>query len=136
MPRVVLDTNVLISALIRDGKPRKLLLKAYEDRYSLILSSKMLEEFFEVSRRKYLRQFLSEKDVVRFSRMLANVAQFVQMKSKFKVVLEDPDDDFVLRTAYDGKAEYVVTGDKHLLGLKQFRGIRIVSVNEMLALLK
>jgi predicted nucleic acid-binding protein len=48
---------------------------------------------------------------------------------------EDADDNLVLGTACGGKANYVVTGEKHLLKLKQFRGIRVVSVKEMLDLL-
>jgi predicted nucleic acid-binding protein len=51
-------------------------------------------------------------------------------------VKEDPEDDMVLRTAYDSKADYIVSGDKHLLSLREFKGIRIVSVNEMLKILE
>ncbi|HEY4699644.1 MAG TPA: putative toxin-antitoxin system toxin component, PIN family, partial [Nitrososphaerales archaeon] len=51
---------------------------------------------------------------------------------RFKVVAEDPDDDLVLNTAYSGKAAYIVTGDRHLLALKEFKGIKILTVNEML----
>jgi len=62
---------------------------------------------------------------------LHQTATFTKIKSKFKVVKEDPDDDIILRTAYDSKADYVVSGDKHLLSLGEFKGIRIVTVDEM-----
>ena len=52
-----------------------------------------------------------------------------------RVVPEDPDDDLVLATAEAGDADYIVTGDRHLLSLKEFRGTRIVGVSEMLVLL-
>jgi predicted nucleic acid-binding protein len=62
---------------------------------------------------------------------------FVKVKSRFKKVKADPtDDDIILRTAYDGKADYIVSGDEHLLALKEFKGIKIVTVSEMLEVLK
>jgi uncharacterized protein len=57
------------------------------------------------------------------------------VKSKFKVVKEDPDDDAILQAAYDSKADYIISGDKHLLALKQFKNIRILTVDEMLNVL-
>ena len=59
----------------------------------------------------------------------------VEVKSKFKIVREDPDDDMIVLSAYDSKARYIVSGDKHLLALKEFKGIRILTVDEMLLLL-
>ena len=53
-----------------------------------------------------------------------------------KVILEDPDDDVVLNTAYKGKADYIVTGDRHLLALKKFKRIEIVRVAQMFEILK
>jgi predicted nucleic acid-binding protein len=61
---------------------------------------------------------------------------FVKIKSKFKIINEDPDDDTILKTAYCSKAEYMVTGDKYLLLLQEFKGIRTVTVEEMLKILK
>ena len=67
---------------------------------------------------------------------MKSAARIVQVKSKFKAVKEDPDDDTIIRAAYDSKANYIVSGDKHLLSLGEFRGIRIATVDEMLGLLK
>ena len=53
----------------------------------------------------------------------------------FKEVAKDPDDDVVLNTAYAGKADYIVTGDKHLLILNNFKKTKIVTVNQMLDIL-
>jgi predicted nucleic acid-binding protein len=50
-------------------------------------------------------------------------------------VKEDPDDDTIIQTAYDSEADYIISGDKHLLLLKQFKGIRILTVDEMLNVL-
>lgn len=74
----------------------------------------------------------------RFSylKIIATVAKITKVKSRFKAVTEDPQDDVILRTAFDGKADCIVSGDKHLLSMVTFRGIKILTVNEMLELLK
>jgi uncharacterized protein len=129
--KVVLDTNVLVSALIKTGKPRDLLNKLAKDK-QLVLSRDILEEFLEVIDDPKIAKYTSEKDVTVFLNTLKNSARIVHVKSKFKAVKDDPDDDAVLRAAYDSKANYIISGDKHLLALKHFRGIRILTVDEML----
>jgi len=122
MARVVIDTNVLVSAFINNGKPRKLLLKLLEE-HTIILSSQMLAELADVlSRDKF---FVTSSQVDRFISVLVRKTKIVSVDSSFKVILEDPDDDIVLNTALSGKADYIVTGDKHLLSLRKFedRGI-------------
>ena len=54
------------------------------------------------------------------------------MKTKLEVVKEDPKDDIVIETAYDGHADFIVTGDGHLLELKSFRGTKIITVEKAL----
>jgi putative PIN family toxin of toxin-antitoxin system len=79
---------------------------------------------------------VSEREIAAFTRTLASLAHFIIIKSKFEVIKEDPDNDIVLRTAYDGNVDYIVTGDKHLLTLKEFRGIKIITISELLEQLK
>jgi predicted nucleic acid-binding protein len=55
--------------------------------------------------------------------------------ARFKVVLEDPDNDLVLNTAYTGRAEFIVTRDRHLLELEKFKKTKIVTTNQMLEIL-
>jgi len=76
-------------------------------------------------------KYTSEQDVTIFLNTLGNAVRMVQAKSRFKAVNEDPDDDIIVRAAYDAKADYVVSGDKHLFALKEFEGIRILTVDEM-----
>jgi putative PIN family toxin of toxin-antitoxin system len=71
-----------------------------------------------------------------FLQAIYETALFVKIKSRFKIVKEDPDDDIILRTAYDSEADYIVSGDRHLLSLREFKGIRIVTVDEMLEILE
>ena len=133
--KVVLDTNVLVSALIKAGKPRDLFNKLVKGK-QLVLSRDILEEFFEVVENPEIAKYTSEKDLDVFLKALKSAARIVQVKSKFKAVKEDPDGDIIISAAYDSKSNYIVSGDKHLLSLGEYRGIRIVTVDEMLRLLK
>jgi len=133
--KVVLDTNVLVSALIKAGKPRELLFRLAEKK-ALILSKSILDEFLEIVENPKVRRYAGEQETTVFLKSLGDAAKIIQVKSTFKAVKADSDDDVILRTAYDGKADYIVSGDNHLLSLGKFRAIRIVTVSEMLELLK
>lgn len=133
---IVLDTNVLVSALIKRGKPRELIFKIIEGKAQLFLSKSILEEFVKVAYDPKITKYVGEKDLGEFLKIIGSIAKLVKIRSKFKIVTHDPSDDVVLRTAFDGKVDYIVSGDEHLLSLREFRKIKIVSVSEMLDLLK
>jgi len=136
MHNVVFDISVLVSALITKGKSKELWLKAVRKEFNLIASREILSEFIKVAGRAKFRKYVKERDIKDFLEAFNTTARFTSVKSRFKVVKQDPDDDIILRTAHDSRADYVVSGDEHLLALKEFRGIRIVTVSEMLELLK
>jgi len=136
MHNVVFDISVLVSALITRGKSKELWLKAVRKEFNLIASREILSEFIKVAGRDKFRKYVKERDIKDFLEAFNTTARFTSIKSRFKVVKQDPDDDIILRTAYDSGTDYVVSGDEHLLALKEFRGIRIVTVSEMLELLK
>ena len=133
--RIVLDTNVLISALIKSGKPRELILEIARKKVEVVLSKEILKEFIEVANDPRIKRYVREDEKIRFLKAIGSISSVVGVKSRFEVVKDDPDDDIVLRTAHDGKAEYIVSGDRHLLSLKKFRKIKIVTVARMLDLL-
>jgi putative PIN family toxin of toxin-antitoxin system len=132
---VVFDLNVLVSSLIVKGKPHDLWRMAKNNKFTLELSSEMFSEFVNVVSRKKFEKYFTDIDVKLFLADLSRVGKFVRIKSKFKVISEDPDDDIIVRTAYDGKADYIVSGDKHLLALKEFKWIKILTIDEMLSVL-
>lgn len=132
--RVVVDTNVLVSALVGHGKPRRLVFKLLEE-HQVVSSRQMLAEFVDVlSREKFME--IDKSDVSSFLSILASKIILVTIKRYFKVVAEDPDDDMVLNTAYEGRATHIVSGDRHLLNLERLGGIKMVTVSEMLRLLQ
>lgn len=135
MLRAVLDTNVLVSGLITLGKPRELLSIISRREATLVLSREILNEFSKVMRRNKFAEYAKEEQVERFIKDIESIAELTELKSHTKVV-EDPKDNIVISTAIDGEADIIVSGDHHLLSLKKFRGIKILSVDEAVDMLK
>lgn len=129
-----INTNVLVSALIKSGKPRDLFFKLTENK-QLVLSKAILEEFLEVTEDPKVAKYISQQDVTVFLNAVGSAAKIVKVISEFTAVKEDPDDDIIVQTAYDGGADYIVSGDRHLLAVKEFKGIKIVTIDEMLIIL-
>jgi len=118
MVRVVIDTNVLVSALIHDGKPRKLLLELL-NKHTVILSRQILAELADVAGRDKFH--ITSSQIEKFFSIIVKMVKLVPDNALYKEVLSDPDDDVVLNAAYTGKADYIVTGDNHLLVLNNFK---------------
>ncbi|WXG39364.1 MAG: putative toxin-antitoxin system toxin component, PIN family [Candidatus Freyarchaeum deiterrae] len=134
MLKVVFDTNVLVSGTVHAGKSKLLIDAVLEGKIILILSAQIILEFKKVITRDKFKLSRNQQNVI--MNFVLSVSNIVSVKSRFKVVRQDPSDDIILRTSYDGKADYIVSGDQHLLSLKEFKGIKIVTINEMLELLK
>jgi len=133
MVRVVLDTNILISGLLYPGKPKKLINLALDGKIEAVSSIRIINELKEVIAREEFRLSKEEQEVM--VNFIIRLSRIVMIKSNFKIVKKDPDDDVIIRTAYDRNAKYIVSGDHHLLELKEVAGIKIVTANEMLNLL-
>jgi uncharacterized protein len=133
MARVVVDTNVLVSALIKKGKPLDLVQRLLE-KHTVVLSSQMLAELADVlSRDKFT---ITNTQIDLFISLLLRKSTVTSVSGNLKVILKDPDDNIVLLTAVNGKADYIVSGDKHLLTLRKFEGIEIVTISQMLEILR
>ena len=135
--RVLLDTNVLLSALISPGSSPDLLYRAWRDgRFTLISSEEQMDEFRRVSRYPKLRRYLQPAAA---GTMLNEIRQLAVLMTRLPRVEASPDsaDNLLLAAAQAGRAEYLVTGDKaDLLKLLRFKSVRIISVAEMVALLE
>jgi putative PIN family toxin of toxin-antitoxin system len=130
---VVIDTSVLVSALISNGKPRELLKRGLENEFSIVTSDLILKELATVLRRPQFKT--SEAEINAIILALKRSARVVNVKSKLKAVKEDPKDEAIVCTAYDGHADVIVTGDSHLLNLRSLRGISIITVKNALEML-
>ncbi|MCB1742055.1 MAG: putative toxin-antitoxin system toxin component, PIN family [Gammaproteobacteria bacterium] len=124
--RVVLDTNVLISAaLIATGKPWAVLKHVVETGVLLFCDETFEELATRLMREKFDR-YVSESTRHTFLVELAAVAEWTAITGAVHVC-RDPDDDKLLETAIAGRADLLVTGDSDLLELHPFRGLSIVT---------
>ncbi len=130
MLRVVLDTNVLVSAAISSGRSRELLQRGIAKRFTIVTSDLILQELASVLSRSEFK--ISNEEIKTIILALKRSSDVVRVKSKLEAVKADPKDDMIIETAYDGRAHIIVTGDNHLLALKSYRGIKIVTVLNML----
>jgi putative PIN family toxin of toxin-antitoxin system len=121
--RVVLDTNILISAFIFPGGPPESAYRAALDgRVELVTSPPLLAELGRVLTDKFgWEPALAAAAVAQ----VARIAMVVRPEEQLEVVLEDPDDDRVLEAAVAGPADVIVSSDRHLLRLRSWQGIRI-----------
>lgn len=132
MIRVVLDTNILISALFWRGKPYEILKNGIEGKYTPIVSVEILEELVDRLKNKF---GFPDLELLMYIDILLIHLHVVQ-KTSTVTVCRDHNDNKILETALDGNAQYVVTGDPDLLVLKEFQGIRIVDPAEFLDLFR
>jgi putative PIN family toxin of toxin-antitoxin system len=124
--KAVLDTNVLISSVIATGVPHEVVVKGLEGEYQIIVSVATLTEFRETLL-KYPERFgMDEDEVQQEVETIRYFAEFVNPDEQITAVEADPDDDKFLEAAVAGDVDYLVSGDRHLLGLGTFRGIEIV----------
>jgi putative PIN family toxin of toxin-antitoxin system len=129
--RIVIDTNVLISATFWTGKPKQLLNKVRRGQVTFITSETLLEELKEVLTREDKPFKLSEEKAERVVTTMRDLAEIVQTKSHL-TVCQDEMDNRVIECAIDGRPECIVSGDLHLLGLKSFKNVKIMTASEFL----
>ncbi len=136
--RVVTDTNVLVSSFLSAyGNPAEILRHAEAGTFELVLSREIIAEFHEVMayQRVRRRHHMSDVEIAVIVAGWIKFATFVEPTERLNVVLDDPDDDKFLEAAIAGAAEFIVSGDHHLLELKTYRGIRVVTPAVFLAIL-
>ena len=126
--RIVLDTNVLISGIVFGGKPGEILEMVRNKRFLGITSPVLLAELGDVLSKKIL---YPKSKVLQVEKKIKKTLRVVRPIKSINAVADD-DDNRVLEAAIEGKCDYVVTGDKDLLDLKNYRGIRILTPAEFL----
>lgn len=123
MIRAVLDTNVFVSAFLLRGRFNALVELIMRGRFLWLLSEAVLEEYARVAARPLYGLSPAELHTLLFQ--IKERADWVRVTSRLVVVIADPADDKFLACAVDGRADWLVTGDRHLLALKTFRGVTI-----------
>ncbi|MFC1849596.1 putative toxin-antitoxin system toxin component, PIN family [candidate division CSSED10-310 bacterium] len=137
MTRIVCDTNILVSSVIKEtGEVVQLILLFRQQKIELITSEKLLNELNNVLYYSHIknRYNLSEEKIKKFVNFLRRRATIIQGDYEVDTLDKiEPKDNKVLACALEGKADYIISGDKkHILPLKQFQGIQIVTVRQFL----
>ncbi len=130
--RVVLDTNVLVSSTLWVGSANKTLLLLIETNVKIFVSKKILDEFERI----ILRDFPEVSG--RLPELMENIMAFstiTESSVSLDVVKADPEDNKIIECAVSSMADFIVTYDKHLLKIKEYDGVRIVTPEHMRVLL-
>ncbi|HCG77129.1 MAG: putative toxin-antitoxin system toxin component, PIN family [bacterium (Candidatus Ratteibacteria) CG_4_10_14_3_um_filter_41_18] len=130
--KVVLDTNIIISGLIFQGKQRQVLNLFYKGSITVCISSPILKELSGVLYKKFN---WDRKRIHNIIVKIGNKAILVNPREKISAVKEDADNR-ILECALESHCQFILSGDKkHLLPLKQYKGIRILSTAEFLKII-
>jgi len=126
--RLILDTNLWISFLI-SSKYEKLDELLFNEKCKLLFSQELLEEFVTVAKRPKLKKYISRDELEDLLETIDEVAEIVNVTSEISQC-RDPKDNFLLSLAIDGKADFLLTGDKDLLVLKKIGNTEIKTISE------
>jgi putative PIN family toxin of toxin-antitoxin system len=135
MKRVVLDTNVLISATFWTGASFRVLKLIEQGKVNLILSKAILQEYDKIVHSdEIIHKAAYQQQRIASVQKVLQLAILVEPKEQLNIIKDDPDDDKFLEAAAEGAADYLVTQDKkHILPLKEFRKTKIITPEEFLA---
>ena len=123
---VVIDTNVVISALLFGGTPGKLVALWQKGQIEPIISEEIITEYLRVL--TYPKFKLSEEEInYIIDQEILPFFNVVKSETGPSIIHKDPDDDRFIRCAQTGKAETIISGDRHLLALKSYQGINILT---------
>lgn len=130
--KLIIDTNIIVSALVFGGKPEDVLILTLQKNILAVTSPSLITELVETLIKKF--DFSQERiqqveKKIRKSFRIVNPTQEIHIQ-------KDEDDNRVLEAAVEGKCNYIVTGDKELLDLPIFKGIKIVTADELLNILE
>lgn len=131
--RVTPDTNVLVSAFFYDGNERQILKAAIDGKVRFILSIENVDELIRVLHDKLGVDMEVTRD---YAFRLNDVADIVATRKLRDIVVRDREDVKIIKCAYSGGSDYIVTGDRDLLSLKRYRQTKIVAASRLVKILK
>jgi len=130
LKKIVLDTNVFISGVLFNGNCRIILNEVIEGKLKLFISEKILIEVADVLSRK---KFDFPPEIIRhIITEIEQISEFVSPKIEHKIISKDPDDNMIIDCAVESTADYIISGDNHLLEIKSYKNIKIISPRDFL----
>lgn len=128
----VLDTNVLVAAIITEGVCSKLLHRARIREFSLVSCPFIMKELQRILSKKF--KLTHEEAALAMESVIEAIDQVIEHNIKISNICRDIDDDNVLACAMAAKADYLVTGDSDLLVIKSYQNINIITPRDFEAL--
>ena len=137
MVRVVLDANVVVSSvLIQLGNPAIILKMLISGEIQNSTTPEIIDEIKDVLERPRISKRINPLDQEFILHAFEEFSEKINPGITFAEVKDDPDDNKILECAVAAAAEYIISGDNHLLKLREFRGIKIVNPAEFVAFLR
>ncbi|GAN32817.1 MAG: putative toxin-antitoxin system toxin component, PIN family [Candidatus Brocadia sp. AMX2] len=127
---LVLDTNILISGYLWDGKPRQAIRLVKSTDFRLLHCKDSITELVRVLSAKFQ---LSAPEIHAVVLDIKGMGKSIRVFSKECPIKEDLTDNVFINLAIDGNAKIIVSGDSHLLNLKEYKKIKIITVSEFLS---
>lgn len=137
--RIVLDTNVWLSAIFWEGEANKIIVVCERNKVEIIITEDILSEIVGIlNKEAKFQRFIENKNqnIEDLIRSILSIATLIETKIKLDIIKEDPKDNIILEAALDGKSDYIISYDKHILNMLEFRKIRILKPDEFLKLIK
>ena len=132
--KVLLDTNVLVSGTFWIGNSAEIIGLIDTGKFELILSEEIIDEYNDVVNRDEIIDKVYDKGLAinkSVQKVITN-SIIVYPIERFNIIKDDPDDNMILECAVEGNADFIITQDNHLLKMKEFRGIKIITTSEFL----
>ncbi len=129
MKRVILDTNIFVSMAL-GGQVGKINDRWRAGEFILVVSEEIVSEYLEVLQRPKLH--LKSHTIAVLAGRIYRKAKFVKPEERVSGIQPDPKDDKFLEAAVAGQVDFIVSSDKHLLNLKNFRSIPIITAREFM----
>ncbi|MBI2499045.1 putative toxin-antitoxin system toxin component, PIN family [Candidatus Woesearchaeota archaeon] len=126
--KIVLDTNIFISGIFWRGSSNKVITNWKEGRFTLVISLQIISEIIKVL--KDFKIKLSDDMIKEWIDLIVRNSVIIEPRESIKIIKEDPKDNIFIETAVAGNVDYVISQDNHLLKLKEFRGIKIITPEE------
>ncbi|MBI2672330.1 putative toxin-antitoxin system toxin component, PIN family [Candidatus Woesearchaeota archaeon] len=132
--KAVLDTNVFISGIFWEGNFCSQIIEVWkEGKITLVTSSPIIEELIKVL--KDFKVQMQDEEIKEWEKVIIENAVIVESSIKLDLIKDDPSDNKFIEAALTGKAKFLVSQDKHLLRLKQYENIKIVTPEDFLKLI-
>ena len=128
--KVVLDTNVFVSALGWKGASREIFQNCIKGNLKLFISAGIFDEIKRVL--SYPKFKFNQDEIGEFLDQILEVGNFVETKVRVEIIQDDPSDNKFLECAATVNADYIISRDPHILKIKEFEGIKVISPEDFI----